>query len=68
VGFVKTAAEVARIEAAIGAPRFGGAQMLSVEFLVAPEFVAAVLPPPLEPVTEPRMRAMVGRWPRPDLP
>jgi acetoacetate decarboxylase len=62
VGFVKTAAEVARIEAAIGAPRFGGAQMLSVEFLVDPDFIAAILPPPLEPVAEPRMRAMVGRW------
>jgi acetoacetate decarboxylase len=62
VGFVKTAAEVERIEAAIGAPRFGGAQMLSVEFLVDPAFVAEVLPPPLEPVAEPRMRAMVGRW------
>jgi acetoacetate decarboxylase len=62
VGFVKTAAEVARIEAAIGAPRFGGAQMLSVEFLVDPAFIAAVLPPPLEPPAEPRMRAMVGRW------
>ena len=62
MGFVKTAAEVARIEAAIGAPRFGGAQMLSVEFLVDPDFIAAVLPPPLEPVAEPRMRAMVGRW------
>jgi acetoacetate decarboxylase len=62
VGFVKTAAEVARIEAAIGSPRFGGAQMLSVEFLVDPDFIAAILPPPLEPVAEPRMRAMVGRW------
>jgi len=62
VGFVKTTAEVARVEAALAAPRFGGAQMLSVEFLADPDFVAAVLPPPLEPVAEPRMRAMVGRW------
>jgi acetoacetate decarboxylase len=62
VGFFKTAAEVARIEAAIGRPRFGGAQMLSVEFLSDPGFAAAVLPPPLEPIAEPRMRAMVGRW------
>jgi acetoacetate decarboxylase len=62
VGFVKTPAEVARIETAIGAPRFGGAQMLSVEFLVDPRFIAQVLPPPLQPVAEPRMRAMVGRW------
>jgi acetoacetate decarboxylase len=62
VGFVKTAAEVARIEAAIGNPHFGGAQMLSVEFLVDPAYIAEVLPPPLEPVAEPRMRAMVGRF------
>jgi acetoacetate decarboxylase len=62
VGFVKTAAEVERIEAALASPRFGGAQMLSVEFLADPDFVAAVLPPPLEPLAEPRMRAMVGRW------
>src|SRR6201996_5990582 len=62
MGFVKTAAEVARIESAIGAPRFGGAQMLSVESPVPPDFIAAVLPSPLEPVAEPRMRAMVGRW------
>jgi acetoacetate decarboxylase len=62
VGFVKTAAEVARIEAALAAPRFGGAQMLSVEFLADPDFLAAILPPPLVPAEEPRMRAMVGRW------
>jgi acetoacetate decarboxylase len=62
VGFVKTPEEVARIEAAISAPRFGGAQMLSVEFLSDPELLAAILPPPLEPVAAPRMRAMVGRW------
>ena len=62
MGLVKSAEEVARIEAAVSRPRFGGAQMLSVEFLSDPEFVAAVLPPPLEPLAEPRMRAMVGRW------
>jgi acetoacetate decarboxylase len=62
VGFVRTPAEVERIEAALRAPRFGAAQLLSVEFLSDPEFVAAVLPPPLEPPAEPRMRAMVGRW------
>jgi acetoacetate decarboxylase len=62
VGFVKTPEEIARIEAAIGSPRFGGAQMLSVEFLVDPAYIAEVLPPPLRPVAEPRMRAMVGRF------
>lgn len=62
MGFVKTPEEIARIEAAIGNPRFGGAQMLAVEFLVDPAYIAEVLPPPLRPVAEPRMRAMVGRF------
>ncbi len=62
MGFVKTPEEIAAIEAVLSAPRFGGAQLLSVEFLSDPDFVAAVLPPPLEAVEEPRMRAMVGRW------
>jgi acetoacetate decarboxylase len=60
--FVKTPEEIARIEAAIGNPSFSGAQSFSVEFLVDPAFVEEVLPPPLEPVEEPKMRAMVGRW------
>ncbi|MGE0068331.1 MAG: acetoacetate decarboxylase family protein [Solirubrobacterales bacterium] len=59
---MKTAEEIARIEAAIGNPSFGAAESLSVEFLVDPGFVEEVLPPPLEPAEEPRMRAMVGRW------
>jgi acetoacetate decarboxylase len=59
---VKTATEVEAIEAVLAAPRFGSAQLLSVEFLSAPGFTQAVLPPPLEPLAEPRMRAMVGRW------
>ncbi|MBS1879918.1 MAG: acetoacetate decarboxylase family protein [Actinobacteria bacterium] len=59
---VKSAEEVAAIEAVLAAPRFGAAQMLSVEFLAAPDFVAAVLPPPLQPLQVQRMRAMVGRW------
>ncbi len=62
MGFVKTREEIDRIEAAIGNPSFSGAQALSVEFLVEPGFIEAVLPPPLEPVEEPRMRAMIGRW------
>jgi acetoacetate decarboxylase len=62
VGLVKTAAEIERIEATLSRPRFGGAQLLSVDFLTDPEFVAEVLPPPLEAVEQPRMRAMVGRW------
>jgi acetoacetate decarboxylase len=62
MGFVKTAEEIARIEAVVANPSFSGAESLSVEFLVDPGFIEEVLPPPLEPVEEPRMRAMVGRW------
>jgi acetoacetate decarboxylase len=62
MGFVKTPEEVAAIERVLAAPRFGGAQLLSVEFLSDPAFVAEVLPPPLEAVEQPRMRAMIGRW------
>lgn len=62
MGFVKTPEEIARIEAVIGSPSFSGAQSFSVEFLTEPGFVEEVLPPPLEAVEEPRMRAMVGRW------
>ena len=62
MGFVKTQEEIERIEAALSAPRFSAAQLLSVEFRCTPEFAAAVLPPPLEPLEKPSMRAMVGRW------
>lgn len=62
MGFVKTPEEIARIERSLAEPRFGGAQLLSVEFLTDPGFVEEVLPPPLEAIAEPRMRAMVGRW------
>ena len=63
VGFVKTPEEIARIEAAVGATRASAAPRCSRSSSSStPEFVAGVLPPPLEPVAEPRMRAMVGRW------
>ena len=62
MGFVKTADEIARIEHALSHPRFTGGEMLSVDFLSEPEFVASVLPPPLEPADKPLIKAMVGRW------
>ena len=62
MGFVKTAEEVKRIEAVMKQPRFVGAEMLMIEFLTRPETVANVLPPGLEPVAEPLVIAMVGRW------
>lgn len=62
MGFVKTAEEIGRIEHALSYPRFTGGQMLSVEFLTDESFIEAVLPPPLEAVETPAVRAMVGRW------
>lgn len=62
MGFVKTAEEIARIEHALSHPRFVNGEMLSVEFLSDPDFVAAVLPPPLEPAGTPAVNAMIGRW------
>jgi acetoacetate decarboxylase len=62
MGFVKTPDEIARIEHALSNPRFVNGEMLTVDFLADPAFVAEVLPPPLEPADEPRLTAMVGRW------
>lgn len=62
MGFVKTPEEVARIQAVLSAPRFVGAEMLSIDFLTRPETVAQILPPGLEPADEPLVTAMVGRW------
>jgi acetoacetate decarboxylase len=62
MGFVKTPEEISRIEHALRFPRFVNGEMLAVDFLTEPEFIAAVLPPPLEPAQTPRVTAMVGRW------
>jgi hypothetical protein len=59
MGFVKTPEEVARIEKVASHPRFVGSEMLTIDFLTSPEFVASVLPPGLEPATEPLGTAMV---------
>lgn len=62
MSFVQTKTDITRIEAAMSKPRFVDAEMLSVDFLTDPDWVAAVLPPPLEPADQPRVTAMVGRW------
>jgi acetoacetate decarboxylase len=62
MGFVKTPEEVARIEKVASRPRFVGSEMLTIDFLTTPEFVASVLPPGLESASEPLVTAMVGRW------
>jgi len=62
MGFVKTPEEIARIEKVTSRPRFVGSEMLTIDFLTTKEFVASVLPPGLEPASEPLVTAMVGRW------
>ena len=62
MGFVKRPDEIARIEHALSHPRFVNGEMLAVEFLTEASLIEQVLPPPLEPADEPRVRAMVGRW------
>src|SRR5277367_2332348 len=62
MGFVKTKEEVARIRAVLKQPRFVASEMLMVEFLTRPDIIKSVLPPDFEPVSEPLVTAMVGRW------
>jgi acetoacetate decarboxylase len=62
MGFVKTPTEVEEIERVLGAPRFVGAQALSIQFETDAAVVAALLPPPLEPLATPRVTVSIGRW------
>jgi acetoacetate decarboxylase len=62
MGFVRTPDEVVRIQSVLRQPRFVGSEMLMVEYLTRPQAIAAVLPPGFEPVSEPKVTAMVGRW------
>jgi len=62
MGFVKTKQEIERIRAVLKQPRFVASEMLMVDFLTRPEIIKSVLPPGFEPVAEPLITAMVGRW------
>ncbi len=62
MGFVKTREEIARLEHVLKHPRFVGAEMLTIDYLTTSEIVLSILPPGLEPVAEPLITAMVGRW------
>jgi acetoacetate decarboxylase len=62
MGFVKTKQEVESIRRVLRQPRFVGSEMLMVDFLTRPEIIRSVLPPGFEPVSEPLVTAMVGRW------
>ncbi len=62
MSFVKSPEQIKRIQDVLRHPRFVDAEMLTVDFLTDPAWVAHVLPPPLEPTGQPRVTAMVGRW------
>jgi len=61
MGYVKTAAEIAAIQAVIRQPRFVNAEMLSVVVGTDPAWLAEVIPSPLQPDGD-SVRFMVGRW------
>lgn len=61
MGFVRTAAEITRIEDAFASARWSG-ESLSVRFLTDPVTVDRLLPPPLTPASEPVASATIGRW------
>ena len=62
MGFVKSAAEIERIQATLAAPRFVNAQVLAVTFLTRERIVEAILPPGFEAAEEPRVTIQLGRW------
>jgi acetoacetate decarboxylase len=62
MGLVRTPEEISAIEQTLSSPRFTSAEMLSVEFSTRAETLRRLLPPPLEPASEPLVSAMVGRW------
>ncbi|MDP6707174.1 MAG: acetoacetate decarboxylase family protein [Alphaproteobacteria bacterium] len=62
MGFVKTAEEIARIEAVLRRPRFTGAKRAHLLFLTTEAFVAEVLPPGLAPAEKPLVAVSVGDY------
>ena len=62
MAFVKTAEEIAAIEAVLKTPRFTNARRAYLTFLSSAEFVAEVLPPGLEPGAQPLVTITVGEF------
>jgi hypothetical protein len=59
--YVKSADEIARLQAINAAPAFLESVSLSMTFLTDPEVVRELLPPPLAPAAEPRASVAVYR-------
>ena len=58
-GWVKTPEQIRKIEERLASPAFLQGKMMSVSFLTRPEIVRAVLPPPLEPGSQPLVTVSV---------
>jgi acetoacetate decarboxylase len=64
MGFVKTSGEIARMARALTKVRFDGGRYLGIDFESASAFIHSVLPPPLEPLGNNVMSAMVCQFER----
>jgi len=62
MSFVRSPAEIERIQRILGEPRFVGGRQLTVEFLTSRETLERLLPPPLRATPEPRVSATIGKW------
>lgn len=58
-GWVKSPEQIRKIEEHLAAPAFLKGRMLSVTYLTRPEIVREVLPPPLEPASQPLVTVSV---------
>ena len=58
-GWIKTPDQIRKIEERLAKPAFLQGKMIAVSFLTRPEFVRAVLPPPLEPGSQPLVTVSV---------
>ena len=62
MGYVKTAAELERLQGLLAAPAFLNGESLTVEFTTDPEVVKRLLPPPLVPAAEPTGMVTIGAY------
>src|SRR5262245_3356958 len=60
--YVKSAAQIAHIQSLLSAPVFSDSRVLALAFETTAEFIAAVLPPGLEPDERPLGSAWIGRF------
>jgi acetoacetate decarboxylase len=60
--WVKSLDEIKKIEDVLAAPAFLEGRTLTVSYLTRPEIIRQILPPPLEPATEPLVSVGVGTF------